>query len=132
MSEVTFEQVLSEVQSLPPEAQAKLRDILNAAERTQPEKTVAATNGATNGTAKIHDPVREPARAFSLRDLTAERQWLKENCDEYAGQWVALKGNQLISHGMDAKEVHAAAKAAGHPDALLEQVEPCDALSFIF
>ncbi len=132
MQEITFEQVLSEVQSLPQEAQAKLRDILNTAEGLQPGKTVAATNGATNGTTQSHDPVRELARAASLRDLTAERQWLKEHCDEYAGQWVALKGNRLISHGMSAKEVHAAAKTAGHPDALLEQVEPSNALPFIF
>ena len=116
MSQSSFEQVLKEVQALPPEDVARLREILN-----------------TPADAERHnDPVRELARAASLRDLTAERQWLKEHCDEYAGQWVALKGNQLISHGPNAKEVHAAAKAAGHPDALLEQVESSDALPFIF
>jgi hypothetical protein len=67
-----------------------------------------------------------------LRDLSAERQWLKEHCDEYVGQWVALKGSQLISHGKDHLAVYRAAKAAGHPDAFLELVEASDALPFIF
>lgn len=128
MQEVTFEQALTIIQSLPPESQTKLRDILNAAELSQASKPAVPTNG----TAQYHAPVPEPARSTSLRDITAERQWLKEHCDEYAGQWVALKGNKLLSHGMNAKEVHAAAKAAGHPDALLEQVEPSNALPFIF
>lgn len=128
MQEVTFEQVLNDVQSLPPESQTKLRDILNAAELSQASKPAAPTNG----TAQLHDPVRELAHAASLRDITAERQWLKEHCDEYAGQWVALKGGQLISHGKDHMAVYREAKAAGHPDAFFEQVEPSDALPFIF
>jgi hypothetical protein len=87
--------------------------------------------GMVNGEVQRPDAVREMARAASLRDFTADRQWLKEHCDEYAGQWVALKYGQLISHGPDLKAVHAAAQAAGHPDALLELVEPRDALPFI-
>jgi len=116
MSQAIFEQVLISIQSLPPELLAKLREILNApSEREQ--KLEAA---------------RALARAASLRDFSADRQWLKEHRDEYAGQWVALKYGQLISHGTDLKSVRAAAKAAGHPDALLELVEPSDARLFIF
>ncbi len=36
---------------------------------------------------------------------------------------MALKGGQLISHGVNAKEVFAAADLAGHPDALVVFVE---------
>ncbi|MGH9799935.1 MAG: DUF5678 domain-containing protein [Blastocatellia bacterium] len=127
MQEITFEQVLSDVQSLSPESRARLRDVLN---KQEVSPTVAAP--VTNGTARKHDPVNEMARAASLRDLTAEHRWLKEHCDEYAGQWVALKGDQLISHGVNAKEVYLTAKAAGHMDALMEKVEPSNALPFIF
>jgi hypothetical protein len=116
MSQSSFEQLLKEVQALPPEDVARFREILNMPAEAEPH----------------NDPVRELARAASLRDLTAERQWLKEHCDEYAGQWVALKGDQLISHGKDHLAVHQAAKAAGHPDALMELVEPSNALPFIF
>lgn len=89
-------------------------------------------DGSANGEVTRADAVREMARAASLRDFTADRQWLKEHCDEYAGQWVALKNGQLISHGKDHLAVYRAAKAAGHPDALMELVEPSDALPFIF
>ena len=116
MAEITLEQVLISIQSLPAESLARLREILNLpSERDQ-------RAGAA----------RALAHAASLRDLSPERQWLKEHADQYAGQWVALKGGQLISNAVDLKTVHAAAKAAGHPDALLEQVEPSNALPFIF
>lgn len=127
MQEITFEQILSEVQSLPPESRARLRAILNA---TEISPTIAAP--ATNGNGRKYDPVNEMARAASLRDYTADRQWLKDHCDEYAGQWVALKNGQLISHGKDHMAVYREAKAAGHPDALFELVESSDALPFIF
>jgi hypothetical protein len=116
MSQSSFEQVLISIQSLPPADLARLREILNApSEQEQREEAARAL-----------------AHAASLRDLSDENRWLKEHGDEYAGQWVALKGDQLISHGPDLKAVHAAAKAAGHPDALLEQAEPSDAPPFIF
>lgn len=116
MSEITFEQVLIGIQSLPPEARAKLRDVLNTP--SEREQRVEAA--------------RALARAASLRDFSADRQWLKDHRDEYAGQWVALKYGKLISHGADLKAVYATAKTAGYPDALLELVEPSDALPFIF
>ncbi|MGE0126894.1 MAG: DUF5678 domain-containing protein [Blastocatellales bacterium] len=112
MSQITVEQVLRDIKSLSPEAQAKLREILNASGESEQRQ--------------------EAARAASLRDFTADRQWLADHRDEYAGQWVAIKYGQLISHGADLKAVHAEAKAAGHPDALLELVEPSDAPPFIF
>ncbi|MGH9755146.1 MAG: DUF5678 domain-containing protein [Blastocatellia bacterium] len=85
-----------------------------------------------NGEARTPESTRELARAVSLRDFTADRQWLADHRDEYAGQWVALKYGRLISHGADFRVVHAEAKAAGYPDALLELVEPSDAPPFIF
>ncbi len=78
------------------------------------------------------ETARAIAHTASLRDLSPERRWLEEHRDEYAGQWVALKGEQLISHGKDHLVVYRAAKAAGHPDAFLELVEASDALPFIF
>ena len=53
----------------------------------------------------------------SLEDrLTRYKQtekWLRENREKYLGQWVALEGDRLIAHGIDALKVHAEAKAAG-------------------
>ena len=49
-----------------------------------------------------------------------ERKWLVENREKYAGQWVALIGDKLLSHGSDAKAVYAEArkKAAEFGEAL--------------
>ncbi len=120
--------IMSQVQQLP--AQEQLQIIKRVAALL--ERTTAVPVASSNGTAQQSDAVRELARAASLRDFTADRQWLKEHCDEYAGQWVALKSGQLISHGKDHLAVYRAAKAAGHPDALMELVEPSNALPFIF
>lgn len=107
MTEMTFEQVLISIQSLPPESRAKLRDVLNAP--TEQEQRISAS--------------RELARAISLRDFSADRQWLKEHRSEFANQWVALKDGQLVSHSANANEAYAAADAAGAPDALVVFVE---------
>jgi hypothetical protein len=42
-----------------------------------------------------------------------EREWLKEHRSEYAGQYVALDGNNLVSHGTDGRKVYADARQAG-------------------
>ena len=115
MSESTFEQILRGIQSLPSDAIAKLREILNAPTEQEQRQEVA----------------RALAGSASLRDFTADRQWLADHRDEYAGQWVALEDGQLISHGSNAKEVHQAAKDAGHLDALLVLVEASNAPPFI-
>jgi hypothetical protein len=51
---------------------------------------------------------------------------------EYAGQWVAWnrERTQIIAHGREMAEVHRAAIAAGHPDAVMQRVRQPD-LSFI-
>jgi hypothetical protein len=48
-----------------------------------------------------------------------ERDWLAAHRGEYAGQWIALLGDQLISHSRSAKEVFLAARAAGGPALVL-------------
>ncbi len=47
-------------------------------------------------------------KAEKLRQAMA---WLKTHRAEYAGQWVCLDGDLLISHGREAKSVYAEADA---------------------
>ena len=103
MSQLNFEQMMNAVRTLSPEQLAQLREIVNEPNGKPHKETMRPI-------------VREHA-------LSRERQWLAEHCDEYVGQWVALKGDQLISHGPRRSEVEAAAVAAGHPDALIAPVE---------
>jgi len=110
MSAVTFEQVLSQALALPPEDQARLREYLGA----QSEKD------------KAIEEARERARACAARDLSTEYRWIEEHREEYAGQWVALKGGQLISSGPHGVEVMKTAKEAGHPDAFFKLILSAD------
>jgi hypothetical protein len=50
---------------------------------------------------------------------------------EYAGQWVALEGERLIAHGMNTKEVFAAARADGAYLPLVTFILPDDAEPFV-
>lgn len=114
--------ILSQVQQLP--AHEQLQIIQRVAQWLERANQPASdTAQPINGAA--------PVRPASLRDFSADRQWLAEHRDEYAGQWVALDNGQLVSHGPHAKEVHQTAQAAGHPEALLVLVEPSDAPPFI-
>jgi predicted DNA-binding antitoxin AbrB/MazE fold protein len=55
-----------------------------------------------------------------------EYAWLREHQAEFAGQYVALYGGQLVAHGTDGREVFRKARAAGFPRALMVQVEAAD------
>ncbi|NOT59901.1 MAG: hypothetical protein HOP19_06710 [Acidobacteria bacterium] len=63
-------------------------------------------------------------------DLSRELQWLKEHRHEYLEQWVALEGDQLIAHGSQAREVYAAARAAGIKSPFVEFISTSDELPF--
>jgi Family of unknown function (DUF5678) len=54
-----------------------------------------------------------------------ERDWLAKHRREYAGQWIALLGDRLISHSPNASDVFSAARAAG-VKALVLRVEDKD------
>ncbi len=87
MARVTFEQVLEAVKSLPPEERQRLRKWL-----------------AEEGRSQTSQPVVRRER---------EMRWLSQHEAQYAGQWVALDGDRLLSHGTDARKVFAEARAAG-------------------
>ncbi len=42
-----------------------------------------------------------------------EQEWLRIHGQEYSGQWVALDGEELLSHGPDARKVRDEARAKG-------------------
>lgn len=44
---------------------------------------------------------------------SAEMAWLKANGHRYAGQWVALAGDRLAAHGLDARVVRDEARRQG-------------------
>jgi hypothetical protein len=63
-------------------------------------------------------------------DLAREFQWLERHKHEYAGKWVAVEGDKLISVGDNAKEVYAAARAGGIASPFVEFISPTEDLPF--
>jgi hypothetical protein len=68
--------------------------------------------------------------SYTPKDRSREWTWLAEHSDEYAGQWVALDGDQLLAHGLQFKEVLQTARLLGAPEALIVRAEASDALPF--
>ena len=69
-------------------------------------------------------------KRVEMPDFSREMRWIKEHRREYAGQWVALDGDRLLCHGMNAKEVFDAADQSGVEDPFFSHLEPADALPF--
>ena len=113
MNDVTLQDVLKVVRMLPPDDQKKVREFLELQTSDSPAGPVSAENS------------RFPSKDFEL-----EYSWLREHRTEYAGQWVALDGDRLVSHGTDVRCVHADALAAGVEYPYLVQIAPADALPF--
>ncbi len=69
-------------------------------------------------------------RRVPLIDISREKQWLKEHRHEYVGQWIALDGDRLISHGTNAREVSEAAREAGVVTPYFAHIDPDEDLPF--
>jgi predicted DNA-binding antitoxin AbrB/MazE fold protein len=54
----------------------------------------------------FHDAPTDAARL-------QEQEWIRLHGSSYRGQWVALQGSDLISHGTKGREVRDAARAKG-------------------
>ena len=110
MPTVTFEDILAQVSELPAEERGKLLSRLKREERRKPlafHSKVICTNAP-------------------YVDRKLEYEWLKQHEREYIGQWIALKDDQLLAHGGNAKDVSVKARELGVRDALVLLVEDPD------
>ena len=101
---MTLEQVIETTRTLPLEDRQRLQQWL----REQEQQDAASPREV-----RLHQELEQYRRA---------KQWIAEHRAEYPGQWVALEGDRLISHGVDALEVHREAKAAGITAPFLERM----------
>ena len=69
-------------------------------------------------------------RCAPLLDHSRQLRWLEEHRHQYLGQWVALDGDQLLSHGPNAFDVAQAARAAGVASPYLARVQPPEEVPF--
>ncbi|HYL98413.1 MAG TPA: DUF5678 domain-containing protein [Blastocatellia bacterium] len=75
------------------------------------------------------DRLRVQATDRSI-DLSRELRWIEKHRSEYAGQWVAVRGDRLLSSGSDGRTVYEAARAAGDERPFVTRVAPDDELPF--
>jgi hypothetical protein len=134
MSALTLNKIIEAIATLPPQERVKLRQWLNRTVVDEAPNQGAVTNGNSRNTADENTipPIvmRRVPPIAPERGVKKEMKWLREHRAEYANQWVALDEDRLISAGSSAKEVHAAAKAAGVRHALIVLVEPPDTPPF--
>jgi hypothetical protein len=130
MSWFTYEQIIEAINALPPQDRVKLREWLNQSAADKELEQRDAPSGNVTNVLDINaiPPItmRRVAPIAPERGIEKEMKWLREHRAKYANQWVALDEDRLISVGRSAKEVHAAAKTAGVPDALIVLVDPPD------
>jgi hypothetical protein len=120
MSQLNLEQIVEAIDALAPDEQELLRRRLN--ERK---------SGRSSPLPPGFEVRRLPPTGAPEKGISREMAWVEQHRDEYAGQWVALDGDRLIKASTSAKEVHAAAKAAGVDDALIVNVIPHEKLLFV-
>jgi hypothetical protein len=83
---------------------------------TKLERLVEETNRTENETdLGLADEIENDARASRMK-------WLKENREEYSGQYVALDGNRLVGTGRTIREAREQAKQKGVKNPFLVRV----------
>lgn len=66
-----------------------------------------------------------------MRDFSREWQWGEDHKQVYAGQWVALEGNQLLAASPSRMELSAPLKVANAKDLLIHHMSSPDDLPYI-
>jgi len=113
MSFEQLNQILKQVEQLSTDEKLFLaKNLLQQAD-------VASTSSKVSNS----DPKNE---AFDKR--SAQRNWSQLHREEFAGQWVALDGDTLLSHGTDNREVIAQARNLGVKVPFVLFIEPKNSL----
>ncbi len=105
----TAESLLTEIAALPANEQARLRGLLNG-QRVKKEST----------------PDVVAAEQLEIPDPELSMRWVDEHRAQYANEYVALMGDQLIAHSANAREVIAVVRSGNFNGAFFGLVSPPD------
>lgn len=67
-----------------------------------------------------------PVKRVQSIDRSREMDWLRAHRNEYAGQWVALHGSELIASSLSGREVFRIAKEKGIQDPFVSHVDSAE------
>jgi hypothetical protein len=98
--QLTANEVIETIKTLPIDERAKIRDWINEEEKVQ-----LSTESQER-----------------LERYRKAKKWLAENSEQYMNQWVCLYGDKLIASGTDGLEVHRKAKEAGIESPFLHHI----------
>ena len=117
MADLNLEKVVAEIRALSPEQQEQLRLLLN---------------GSVISTSSDELPIKPRIiGTYTPKDRSKENAWLAKNKDQFAGQWVALDSDHLISNGLLLKDVMAEVEKKGIMDALVVRAESSKAAPYM-
>jgi hypothetical protein len=117
MSNEALDELIRRAESLTDEERIRLANYLF--EQAGRSQVVGAEGTEANRDAASPDPRRRE-----------EQRWLLQHASQYAGEWVALNGNCLLSHGPDGRAVLSQARRAGVAIPFVVRVETPDELPF--
>lgn len=112
MSTLTADNIFILIKQLPSEERARLNQLL-----AEPPVTKA--------------PLDKRVPCEPMRDFSREWQWIAEHKHEYAGQWVALEGDQLVAASHIQQEVWEALKTASAKEPLVHRISSPEDLPYI-
>ena len=85
-------------------------------------ETTSLTDHLRNARAGLTELMERERRAEQHKNFQKALQWLSENRQRYAGQWLALQGAELVAIGKTAPEVYARVRGQ-QPPALVVKVD---------
>jgi hypothetical protein len=112
-----------------------LNELMRRAEALTEEEKMRLATHLVDRTGKSlpngSDPIRASVDANAVDpERRLEQQWLSQHGAEYAGQWVALDGDCLLSYGTDGRVVLSEARRAGVVVPFVVRVDAPDELPF--
>lgn len=96
---------------LKPETEKLVQEKLASGEFQSIDEIIVQGIEAGRGKRHTQRPDAERRRANAGR--ASEQEWLKQHSVEYAGSWVALEGDRMVSCGVSAQQVLKSAKRHG-------------------
>ncbi|MGH9755594.1 MAG: DUF5678 domain-containing protein [Blastocatellia bacterium] len=129
MSEITADNIFSQIVQLPSSELTRLRHLLDQMDQAEQKPSEPMlTHQQKVEKKRPKPPLDKRVPPIPVPDSAREMRWIANHRREYAGQWVALDGDRLIAHSPNHDEVWVAAQADGASLPMVTFIEDPDKL----